>query len=275
MKNSEFKTFDSEELKQYMDAHHENEYVLIDVRQPVEYEAGHIPGSSLHPLQQLMQSFAGLPGNKDIIFYCHVGSRSRVAAMMAAEEEFFERPIYTLGGGIRAWTGKTLGQIPRVGIFKKSQRLPGFLKTAMNMEKGAERFYRLAHEKFSSESVSQLFDQLAAAETAHAKLIYNLYLKIVSSDQEPFEKFYENLAGDIVEGGPSLDDCIGQLAGFDNNACISLMEFALDIEFSAYDLYRTMANQKADDPEMAAAFLSIAQAEKSHMKMISAAFDKC
>jgi rubrerythrin len=36
-----------------------------------------------------------------------------------------------------------------------------------------------------------------------------------------------------------------------------------------------MANQKTDDPQMAGVFLDIAQAEKSHMRMISAALDHC
>ena len=275
MKTTEFSTIDSESLKRYLDAHHENDYILVDVRQPAEYETHHIPGSFLKPLNQLMQSFEGLPEDKDIIFYCHVGARSRVAAMTAAEEAVFDGKLYTLDGGIQAWNGKTLAPVPRIGVFNRSQTLTGFLETAMNMEKGAERFYRTAYEKFAGRGFASLFDQLAGVETAHAKLLYTIYLKNASSDTPPFDVFYGHLTGDIIEGGESLDRCVEQLAKLDENACRSLMEFALNIELAAYDLYRTMANRNSEDPEMSAAFLSIAQAEKSHMRAISAAFETC
>ena len=274
MKTSEFKVFSHEELKRYINLHHENEYEIIDVRQPVEYETAHIPGASLKPLNQLIQSFSELPHDKDIIFYCHVGSRSQMAAMMAAEEEAFEKGIYTLDGGIVKWSGKALSKVPRIGVFSKSKTLPEFLQAAMNMEKGAERFYRWICKKYPSESFSQVFEDLAGVEIAHAKLIYKFY-KEIAGDQSEFENFYAGLAGEIVEGGESLESCLMQISNITDRFCLTLLEFALGIEFSAYDLYRTLANQKTDAPEMSAAFLSIAQAEKSHMRMISEALANC
>jgi len=274
MKTSDFKVVSHEELKRYIDIRHENEYEIIDVRQPAEYETAHIPGASLKPLNHLIQSFSELPQDKDVIFYCHVGSRSQMAAMMAAEEEVFEKDIYTLDGGIVKWSGKALSEIPRIGSFSESKTLPNFLYVAMNMEKGAERFYRWICENYPSESFSQVFENLAVVETAHAKLIYKFYKEITGS-QTPFEDFYAELAGDIVEGGEPLESCLMQISNITDRLCLTLLEFALDIEFSAYDLYRTLANRKADEPEMATAFLSIAQAEKTHMKMISAALDQC
>lgn len=270
-----FELVNSEKLKQYVNTHQEKEYMIIDVRQPFEYETNHIPGAQLTPLQQLLKSFADLPLDKDLIFYCHVGSRSQMAAMMAAEEEIFQKNIYSLDGGIMAWTGKSLESIPRVGIFNKSKTLTEFLYTAMNMEKGAERFYRLIVEKYPSEAFAQVFEQMAGVETAHAKLIYKIYTKVTEQTTVAFEDFYQDLPGDIVEGGEHLERYMDQLANISENPCSALMDLALDIEFSAFDLYRTLANQKTDDPQMAGVFLDIAQAEKSHMRMISAALDLC
>jgi rubrerythrin len=48
----------------------------------------------------------------------------------------------------------------------------------------------------------------------------------------------------------------------------------LDIEYSAYDLYRTMAEQ-TESEEAKTAFLSIAQAEKAHMQAIAKAISQC
>jgi rhodanese-related sulfurtransferase len=39
-----------EELRRYIKNHNEKEYLLVDVRQPDEYEEGHIPGARLLPL---------------------------------------------------------------------------------------------------------------------------------------------------------------------------------------------------------------------------------
>jgi rubrerythrin/rhodanese-related sulfurtransferase len=275
MKTYGFEIVNSKKLKQYIDSHQEKEYMIIDVRQPIEYQTNHIPGAQLKPLQALLKSFADLPLDKDLIFYCHVGSRSQMAAMMAAEEEIFQKNIYSLDGGIMAWTGKSLEDLPRVGVFNKSKTLTEFLYTAMNMEKGAEKFYRLICEKYPSDAFAQVFEQMAGVETAHAKLIFKIYKKLTDHTTLAFDDFYQDLPGDIVEDGEHLERYVEKLANISDNSCTALLDLALDIEFSAFDLYRTMANQKTDDPQMAGVFLDIAQAEKSHMRMISAALDHC
>jgi len=150
MKTYGFEIVNSEKMKQYINSHQEKEYMIIDVRQPFEYEKNHIPGALLNPLQEMIQSFSDLPADKDLFFYCHVGARSQMAAMTAAEKGIFKKDIYSLDGGISAWTGKSLEDLPRVGVFNKSKTLTEFLYAAMNMEKGAERFYRMIYEKYPS-----------------------------------------------------------------------------------------------------------------------------
>jgi rubrerythrin len=49
---------------------------------------------------------------------------------------------------------------------------------------------------------------------------------------------------------------------------------ALDIEYSAYDLYRTMAEQ-TESAEAESTFLSIAQVEKAHIQAIAKAISQC
>lgn len=266
---------DAEALRRYMDAHHEKAFLLVDVRQPAEYESHHIPGALLKPLPQLMQSFDGLPVDRDLIFYCRVGSRSQAAAMTAAEEATFEKAIFTLDGGIMSWTGKKQSSMPRLALFDAARTLSDFLEIAMNMEKGAERFYRAAYEMFVSEDFAQTFDVLAGVETAHARLLYDIYARTGDRDLPPFETFYQDLKGDIIEGGERFAQCVARLGKMSDHPCTALLEFALDIELSAYDLYRTQANLQFEDASVAEAFLSIAQAEKAHMKMITNAFDQC
>ena len=43
-------SFDAEQARQYIADHSGNAYTILDVRQPNEYESGHIPGAKLVPL---------------------------------------------------------------------------------------------------------------------------------------------------------------------------------------------------------------------------------
>ena len=54
----------------------------------------------------------------------------------------------------------------------------------------------------------------------------------------------------------------------------ALMEFALNIEIQAYDLYRNMANILTEATAQDA-FLSISQMEKKHMELLAKVFKKC
>lgn len=76
--------------------------VLIDVREPHEYEEAHIPGVSLIPVDSLLRRAGELPPDKDVIFICRSGRRSALAAEIAAASGF-ENALYNLEGGMLAW----------------------------------------------------------------------------------------------------------------------------------------------------------------------------
>ncbi|MBU0728225.1 MAG: rhodanese-like domain-containing protein [Proteobacteria bacterium] len=61
-------SIDSLEAKALL-ADHADEYFLLDVRQPREYEKSHIPGAKLIPLPDLPGRMAELDKNKNIIVY--------------------------------------------------------------------------------------------------------------------------------------------------------------------------------------------------------------
>jgi rhodanese-related sulfurtransferase len=50
--------------------------VILDVRQPEEFRAGHIAGARLIPLNELGQRMSELPLDKQILCVCQSGSRS-------------------------------------------------------------------------------------------------------------------------------------------------------------------------------------------------------
>ncbi len=78
-----------------------NGAAVIDVREPFEYDAGHVPGATLIPVNSVYARRAELPTDKDLIFVCAVGQRSALAAEMAAAAGLTR--LFNLEGGTDAW----------------------------------------------------------------------------------------------------------------------------------------------------------------------------
>lgn len=77
--------------------------VLVDVREPYEFAAGHIPGSELNPLQSFDPEALPEPApGKRIVFSCRSGNRS-VTALGLAQAAGREDIRAHFGGGMLAW----------------------------------------------------------------------------------------------------------------------------------------------------------------------------
>jgi sulfur-carrier protein adenylyltransferase/sulfurtransferase len=59
----------AEAVKELMKQKRPDEYNLIDVRQPGEYEQGHIPGAKLIPITELASRMGELDPSKSTILY--------------------------------------------------------------------------------------------------------------------------------------------------------------------------------------------------------------
>lgn len=74
--------------------------VLLDVRNPDEYAAGHIPGSINLPLPMIAEAAKRIPDKSAPLFvYCLTGGRSR-SAVSALRAMGYAKPVNI--GGIRA-----------------------------------------------------------------------------------------------------------------------------------------------------------------------------
>lgn len=74
--------------------------VLVDVREPGEFAAEHIPGSVNAPLSKLAPQSVG-KNAKAIVYFCASGARTRVNAGRLAAAAL--APSYIMDGGISAW----------------------------------------------------------------------------------------------------------------------------------------------------------------------------
>lgn len=259
------KHINADELRRFIASHHESDYVLVDVRRPEEYSRAHIPGARLLPVDQLMRSPDRLPAGKTVVFYCRSGGRSMAAAAMVYENAP-ERAIVNLNGGMLAWDGARLADFPQVRLFEGQTREQMF-ETAVDLEKGAQRFYEGVAREFAGQPRAEIFARLAKAEVAHARTIHEFWRKI-RSDLEPFESLYDRQSGKILEGGLPLQAALQRLAHEPSDGFLRTIETALQIEYAAYDLYRVLADRCASDPATRQAFIALSQAEKAHMQTL-------
>jgi len=62
-------TWSAEKIREFLNQKNSGEYNLVDVRQPDEYEKGHLPGAELIPVGELPNRLAELDPNKPTIVY--------------------------------------------------------------------------------------------------------------------------------------------------------------------------------------------------------------
>ncbi|MCA0970109.1 rhodanese-like domain-containing protein [Halobacillus litoralis] len=77
---------------------------LIDVREPKEFDGGHILGARNIPMSQLRTRLQELRKDKPVYLYCQSGARSTRAAMMLHKKGYSD--LNQLEGGFKKWTGK-------------------------------------------------------------------------------------------------------------------------------------------------------------------------
>jgi rhodanese-related sulfurtransferase len=74
--------------------------LVIDVREPHEYVAGHVPGAQLVPMRELLFRLAELPQNAPVYVICASGNRSLKAADDLARNGI---DAWSVAGGTKAW----------------------------------------------------------------------------------------------------------------------------------------------------------------------------
>jgi rhodanese-related sulfurtransferase len=88
------------------------EAVLVDVREPYEWDAGRIGGAQHIELEHLGRRAEELPKDKPVIFQCRLGTRSALATQAFRAAGF---DAYNMRGGILAWADEGLPLEPEGG----------------------------------------------------------------------------------------------------------------------------------------------------------------
>ena len=74
---------------------------LIDVREVWEFRAGHAAGAANIPLSAFRQRVGEVPRDREVLFICHVGERSMMAARFAQQQGVAR--VFNVDGGTDAW----------------------------------------------------------------------------------------------------------------------------------------------------------------------------
>lgn len=78
-----------------------DDFLLIDVREPLEFETGNIGGKPI-PMGEILNRLEEIPTEKTVVIHCKSGGRSgNVVRYLSAEKGF--QNLYNLTGGILAW----------------------------------------------------------------------------------------------------------------------------------------------------------------------------
>ncbi len=116
---SEVKNISVEEVYKIVSGN--QDYLILDVRTPDEFNEGHIEGAVLIPVSELESRLDELAENKPIVVYCKVGGRSSTAANILVENGF--TGIYDMTGGIMDWIENGYSVIVEIEAAEKAEIL--------------------------------------------------------------------------------------------------------------------------------------------------------
>jgi len=103
-------TITATELKEWRDAG--KDFLLVDVREPAEYEIVRIPGSVLIPKGEILsgEALSRLPQDRQIVLHCKSGVRS-AEALAALKQAGFSNAVH-VQGGVLAWIRQVDPSLP-------------------------------------------------------------------------------------------------------------------------------------------------------------------
>ncbi|MDX9865018.1 MAG: rhodanese-like domain-containing protein [Anaerolineaceae bacterium] len=75
--------------------------LILDVREPQEWEAGHIPGATLIPLGQIPDRLNEIPQDRPVVVVCRSGNRSAQAVQFLRQSGY--GLTTSMSGGMNQW----------------------------------------------------------------------------------------------------------------------------------------------------------------------------
>ena len=259
----EVKRLAPEAVRAILDKDEKGEYLLLDVRQPEEYEAGHIPGAMLIPLGELEAREGELDRAKKVITYCRSGHRSLAAAIALCGLGL--KGVLHLDGGILNWPYETITGIPsrKPELVTETADIKDVLMLAIKLEKGSWDFYTAAEKKSTSPRAKEIFQMLATAEDKHMHRLHQRAATLLGEGAlGPLEELKRELKVEYMEGGIEISPAITKVEEKLADE-MEIFEISLEMEYMAYDFYKRAA-VLVEDPDTRALLHELAWEERNH-----------
>jgi sulfur-carrier protein adenylyltransferase/sulfurtransferase len=259
----EVKSLSPGEVKTILDKDAKGEYILLDVRQPEEYEAGHIPGATLISLGELEDREGELDRDKKIIAYCRSGRRSMAAAIALCGLGF--KGVHHLDGGILSWAYERITGMPerRPELVTEVAGVRDILMLGIKLEKGSWDFYTAAKDKVASPQVEETFRMLANAEDGHMQRLYQRAITLLGEETlASLKELKQELKAEHMEGGMEISPALTKVEEKFVDE-MEALEIALEMEYMAYDFYKR-ASALVENPDAKTLLHELALEERNH-----------
>jgi sulfur-carrier protein adenylyltransferase/sulfurtransferase len=264
-------TMTVDQVKGFLTEHEPGSFLLLDVRQPAEYEEIHIPGARLIPLPELPDAIPELDPAKSTVVYCAVGGRSKVAVQLLRGQGF--QHVFSMTGGIYAWEGlEAVGpQELNLDMVRGDESPHEMFMLAYQMEHGLGRFYDAARVRAKDTRVVELLTTLVGVEERHKQKLEQTYATLMPENVAPSVAL-QPIGSEIMEGGFRMDEFMTQNQHLMDDR-EKVLEMAIMLESQALDLYLRFAEKI--QVETTRGFLyGIAQEEKQHLAALGRLYDE-
>jgi rhodanese-related sulfurtransferase/rubrerythrin len=265
-------TWSVQQVREFLQQKSARDYNLVDVRQPGEYEAGHLPGATLIPVRQIEDRYRELDPAKPTITYCAAGVRSRAAAAALMNAGFHE--VYSMSGGINAWEGLVAVNEPELNAawFDPAHSSEEHIALAWLLEDGTRQFYAAQAAVHNHADESDFLRSMAAVEEQHKQSLMQLLSGIRGSHDELPQALLKE-RGDqpaVMEGGVPLDQALKWVQG---KSMQEVLELAIGFESNALDRYMLLS-RNISEPKSREVFLRLADQERQHLRQLSDRLDQ-
>lgn len=254
------KTISADRTKALISSSEFDQYQLVDVRQPGEYEQGHIPGAMLIPLGELPTRLSELDFDKETIAYCRSGVRSKSACQILSGLGI--NSIYNMEGGIVAYNGERVeGNVDSGLEFFLGRDFDSVYELVFTMEAGLKNFYLTVADETEKEEDIEMLNKLARFEESHMAKLAGKFGTV---------SFDPNLS--VTEGGLDIEQMIDYF-GDQLKSRERILQLAMKLEAQAFDLYSRLAREEQEE-EADSFYKSMAAEERHHMQILSKEMDK-
>jgi rhodanese-related sulfurtransferase/rubrerythrin len=249
-----------------------DEYCLLDVRQPGEYEQGHLPGARLIPLGELKDNLQRIQPDVMTVVYCRSGNRSRSGVGILNGAGF--ENVYNMDGGMLAYNGMVASGPPEAGVFcfPEHMRAGELIAMAWYVEDGSRNFLETIRELYPEPEIREVLDRLIHHKEAHKETLAGLYGGI--DGKSPGEDF----PGGVLKRPPRdvMAGCVGvaeALTWASGRPLVDILDLMIALEANTYDLFLKLSRQMASK-EATSVFARLAEEQGGHLGQLGGVFEK-